>query len=103
MVTRGSAPDAAPHWSLALPAVIVGLLAMAMTAALTAPLGIRPMLIASELALASPALLMSGSPEEGALLDGLKPEPLPPGRGVLLGRRSRRHRVQVALHEPDGT
>ncbi|WP_028926903.1 type VII secretion protein EccC [Pseudonocardia acaciae] len=53
--------------------------------------------------LASPALVMSGSPEEGPLLDGLKPEPLPPGRGVLLGRRSGRRRMQVALLEPDGT
>ena len=47
--------------------------------------------------LASPGLMMSGSPEEGPLLDGVKPTPLPPGRGVLLGRKAGRHRVQIAL------
>jgi DNA segregation ATPase FtsK/SpoIIIE, S-DNA-T family len=51
--------------------------------------------------LATPGLLMSGSPEEGALLDGVKPGPLPPGRGVLLGRRFGRRHVQVALLDPD--
>jgi DNA segregation ATPase FtsK/SpoIIIE, S-DNA-T family len=53
--------------------------------------------------LASPALVMSGSPEEGPLLEGVKPEPMPPGRGLLLTRRSGRRRVQVALREPEGT
>jgi S-DNA-T family DNA segregation ATPase FtsK/SpoIIIE len=51
--------------------------------------------------LASPGLMMSGSAEEGPLLDGVKPSPLPPGRAVLVGRRAGRQRVQVALLEPD--
>jgi S-DNA-T family DNA segregation ATPase FtsK/SpoIIIE len=51
--------------------------------------------------LASPGLMMSGSPEEGPLLDGVKPAPMPPGRAVLVGRRSGRRRVQVALLEVD--
>jgi S-DNA-T family DNA segregation ATPase FtsK/SpoIIIE len=51
--------------------------------------------------LGTPGLLMSGSPEEGPLLDGVKPRPLPPGRGVLLGRRFGRRHVQVALLDPD--
>jgi sodium transport system permease protein len=45
------------HPILAVPAVIVGLAAMTVAAMLTAGLGMRPMLIASELALASPALI----------------------------------------------
>ena len=48
-----------------------------------------------------PGLMMSGSPDEGPLLDGLKPEPRPPGRGVLVDRRFGRRRVQIALREPD--
>jgi DNA segregation ATPase FtsK/SpoIIIE, S-DNA-T family len=51
--------------------------------------------------LASPGLMMSGSPEEGPLLDGVKPTQMPPGRAVLVGRRSGRRRVQVALLEVD--
>jgi len=51
--------------------------------------------------LASPGLMMSGSAEEGPLLDGVKPSPLPPGRAVLVGRRAGRQRVQVALLEVD--
>jgi S-DNA-T family DNA segregation ATPase FtsK/SpoIIIE len=51
--------------------------------------------------LASPGLMMSGSPEEGPLLDGVKPAPMPPGRAVVVGRRSGRRRVQIALLEVD--
>jgi S-DNA-T family DNA segregation ATPase FtsK/SpoIIIE len=51
--------------------------------------------------LASPGLMMSGSPEEGPLLDGVKPSPLPPGRAVLVGRRAGRQRVQIALLDVD--
>jgi S-DNA-T family DNA segregation ATPase FtsK/SpoIIIE len=58
-------------------------------------------LIARLRELAVPGLLMSGSPDEGPLLDGVKPGPLPPGRGLLLTRRAGRRRVQVALLEPD--
>jgi sodium transport system permease protein len=73
MVNRGSAPDSL-HWVLALPAVVVGLLAMTLAAALTAWMGLRPMLIASELALASPALLaLALAPGRAAL--ALRPVP----------------------------
>ena len=34
----------------------------------------------------SPGLIMSGSKEEGALLGGVKPSPLPPGRGTWVTR-----------------
>jgi sodium transport system permease protein len=71
MVYRGSATGA-PHWILAFPAVVVGLLAMMLAAAATGPLGIRPMLIASELALASPALVaLAFAPGREAI--GLRP------------------------------
>ncbi|GAA5146932.1 type VII secretion protein EccC [Pseudonocardia eucalypti] len=51
--------------------------------------------------LATPGLMMSGPPDEGPILDGLRPEPLPPGRGVLVGRRYGKRRMQVAWYEPD--
>jgi S-DNA-T family DNA segregation ATPase FtsK/SpoIIIE len=51
--------------------------------------------------LASPGLMMSGSPDEGPLLDGVKPTPMPPGRAVLVGRKTGRRRVQLALLDPD--
>ncbi len=51
--------------------------------------------------LAAPGLLMSGSPDEGPLLDGVKLSAQPPGRGVLLGRRSAPRRMQVALLEDE--
>jgi S-DNA-T family DNA segregation ATPase FtsK/SpoIIIE len=35
----------------------------------------------------SPALIMSGSKDEGALLGNVRPEPLPPGRGRLVTRQ----------------
>jgi S-DNA-T family DNA segregation ATPase FtsK/SpoIIIE len=35
----------------------------------------------------SPALIMSGTRDEGALFGNVKPEPLPPGRGRLVTRR----------------
>jgi S-DNA-T family DNA segregation ATPase FtsK/SpoIIIE len=38
--------------------------------------------------LGPPALVMSGDPDEGLLLGGRKAEPLPPGRGQLVRRRS---------------
>jgi S-DNA-T family DNA segregation ATPase FtsK/SpoIIIE len=49
--------------------------------------------------LATPGLLMSGNPDEGPLLDGVKLTPQPPGRGLLLGRRRAPRRIQVALLE----
>ncbi|WP_158848869.1 type VII secretion protein EccCa [Saccharothrix deserti] len=47
----------------------------------------------------SPGLLLSGDKNEGPLLGGLKPEPLPPGRGRLVDRRRAPSLVQVA--DPD--
>jgi S-DNA-T family DNA segregation ATPase FtsK/SpoIIIE len=51
--------------------------------------------------LASPGLVMSGSPDEGPLLEGIKATPQPPGRGTLLSRRGGARRVQLALLDPD--
>ena len=45
----------------------------------------------------SPALIMSGSKDEGALLGGIRPAAQPCGRGFLVGRRSGSRLVQVAL------
>ncbi|SFB40569.1 DNA segregation ATPase FtsK/SpoIIIE, S-DNA-T family [Amycolatopsis marina] len=46
--------------------------------------------------LASPGILMSGSKEEGPLIGNLKGEPLPPGRGWLVTRKSGAQLVQLA-------
>jgi S-DNA-T family DNA segregation ATPase FtsK/SpoIIIE len=50
--------------------------------------------------LAAPALLLSGSPEEGPLVGGVRPVPAPPGRGRLVTRRGGVQVVQVAWTEP---
>jgi S-DNA-T family DNA segregation ATPase FtsK/SpoIIIE len=47
-----------------------------------------------------PGLLLSGSPEEGALFGKLRPQPLPAGRGILVTRREGVRTVQTA-HVPD--
>ncbi len=47
-----------------------------------------------------PGLVMNGSPDEGALLGGVKPAPLPPGRGTLVDRRHGNRRVQLAWLPP---
>jgi S-DNA-T family DNA segregation ATPase FtsK/SpoIIIE len=44
----------------------------------------------------TPTLLMSASKDEGQLF-GIKPQPLPPGRGHLIARRSASRLVQTAL------
>jgi S-DNA-T family DNA segregation ATPase FtsK/SpoIIIE len=49
--------------------------------------------------LSAPGLVMSGSPEEGALIGNVKPFPLPPGRGRLITRREGTRLIQVA-HVP---
>jgi S-DNA-T family DNA segregation ATPase FtsK/SpoIIIE len=49
--------------------------------------------------LSAPGMVMSGSPEEGALIGNVKPVPLPPGRGRLITRREGTRLVQVA-HVP---
>ncbi|WP_446218858.1 type VII secretion protein EccCb [Micromonospora sp. IBHARD004] len=48
----------------------------------------------------SPGLLMSGNREEGAILGGLRPQPLPAGRGTLVRRRDDARVVQTAWSEP---
>jgi S-DNA-T family DNA segregation ATPase FtsK/SpoIIIE len=52
--------------------------------------------------LATPGLVLSGSPEEGPLLGGVRPVPAPPGRGRLVTRDRGVEVVQVAWHEPAG-
>jgi DNA segregation ATPase FtsK/SpoIIIE, S-DNA-T family len=44
----------------------------------------------------TPGMIMSGNPDEGALFGGVRPAPLPPGRGVLVRRRTGNSLVQVA-------
>ena len=44
----------------------------------------------------SPGILLSGSKDEGALLGSVKMEPLPPGRGRLVQRRTGARLVQTA-------
>ncbi|WP_276329023.1 type VII secretion protein EccCa [Crossiella equi] len=46
--------------------------------------------------LGSPGLVMSGSRDEGVLLGTVRPGPMPPGRGNLVGRRYGTQLVQVA-------
>ncbi|MUN40779.1 type VII secretion protein EccCa [Actinomadura sp. NEAU-AAG5] len=46
--------------------------------------------------MAAPALVMSGSKEEGPLFGEVRPAPLPPGRGTLADRRNGARLVQTA-------
>ena len=46
--------------------------------------------------MATPGLIMSGSPEEGTLLGDVRPSPLPSGRGTLVRRRTGAELIQVA-------
>ncbi|WP_424184521.1 type VII secretion protein EccCb [Actinokineospora sp. G85] len=48
----------------------------------------------------TPGIVLSGSPDEGALLGKAKPTPLPPGRGTLVDRRHGQRLVQVAWTDP---
>jgi S-DNA-T family DNA segregation ATPase FtsK/SpoIIIE len=45
-------------------------------------------------------LMMSASPEEGAVLGSVRPSALPPGRGTLIRRGQRDQLVQVSWTEP---
>jgi len=45
-------------------------------------------------------LMMSGSPDEGALIGSVRPVPLPPGRGTLITRAGGERLVQVAWSPP---
>jgi S-DNA-T family DNA segregation ATPase FtsK/SpoIIIE len=52
----------------------------------------------------SPGLLLSGNPDEGALFGKVRPQPQPPGRGVLVGRRQGTRTIQTAyLERSDGS
>jgi len=50
--------------------------------------------------LAMPGLLLSGSPDEGALIGNLRPLPAPPGRGRLVTRDRGTEVVQMAWTDP---
>ncbi|CNI32020.1 putative ESX-4 secretion system protein [Mycobacterium tuberculosis] len=45
-------------------------------------------------------LMMSGRGADGPLLGSVRPEPLPPGRGVLITRTGDERLVQVAWSPP---
>jgi S-DNA-T family DNA segregation ATPase FtsK/SpoIIIE len=47
----------------------------------------------------SPGIVLSGSREEGPLLGGLRAQPLPPGRGFLVGRQGTSQLIQLT-HPP---
>ncbi|MFI1995097.1 type VII secretion protein EccCa [Actinoplanes sp. NPDC020271] len=49
--------------------------------------------------LSVPGLVMSGAPEEGALIGTVRPERMPPGRGRLVTRREGIRLIQLALLE----
>jgi ESX secretion system protein EccC len=49
--------------------------------------------------MATPALIMSGTRDEGALFGEVRPSPQPPGRGTLVGRRTGARLIQTALLE----
>ncbi|KQY62649.1 MULTISPECIES: type VII secretion protein EccCa [unclassified Nocardioides] len=50
--------------------------------------------------LAMPGIMLSGNPEEGALLGNLRPTPSPPGRGRLITRDQGVEAVQLAWTDP---
>ncbi|MGH3753963.1 MAG: type VII secretion protein EccCa [Pseudonocardiaceae bacterium] len=51
--------------------------------------------------LSTPGIVLSGSPDEGPLLGNVKPSPMPPGRGTLIGRKAGQQLVQVAWVSPE--
>jgi S-DNA-T family DNA segregation ATPase FtsK/SpoIIIE len=54
--------------------------------------------------LGTPGVLLSGDPQEGALLGSSRSAPQPPGRGLLVRRHERPSLVQVAFAKPgDGS
>ena len=48
----------------------------------------------------SPGLVMSGNKDEGALIQGVRPSPMPPGRGRLVTRKEGVRLVQLAYLPP---
>jgi S-DNA-T family DNA segregation ATPase FtsK/SpoIIIE len=51
--------------------------------------------------LSTPGIVMSGSPDEGPLLGNVKPSPMPPGRGTLVGRKAGQQLIQIAWLPPE--
>ena len=51
--------------------------------------------------LATPGLVMNGSPDEGALIGTARPQPSPPGRALVVDRRHGTRRVQLGWLPPD--
>ncbi|WP_436525674.1 type VII secretion protein EccCa [Actinoplanes sp. HUAS TT8] len=51
--------------------------------------------------LSAPGLVMSGAPEEGALIGTVRPERMPPGRGRLITRREGIRLIQLAIPESE--
>jgi S-DNA-T family DNA segregation ATPase FtsK/SpoIIIE len=49
----------------------------------------------------SPGLQLSGNPDEGAIFGKVRPQPMPPGRGVLVSRRLGTRTIQIALAPDD--
>ena len=47
----------------------------------------------------SVGLQMSGCPDDGPLVGGVRPRPFPPGRGMLVTRAGRERTIQVAWTE----
>ncbi|MFD6191591.1 type VII secretion protein EccCa [Streptomyces sp. NPDC060275] len=52
--------------------------------------------------LGAQGVVLSGDPAEGDLLGGVRPRPMPPGRGVFVSRRRGKPLVQVGLVEDGG-
>jgi S-DNA-T family DNA segregation ATPase FtsK/SpoIIIE len=50
--------------------------------------------------LRSPTLILSGDPGEGPLVDGVRAQPLPPGRAMLVRRGHRPELIQTVLAPP---
>ncbi len=51
--------------------------------------------------LSTPGILLSGDRDEGVLLGDVRPRPLPPGRGVLVNRRTGTRLVQLGHLPPE--
>jgi S-DNA-T family DNA segregation ATPase FtsK/SpoIIIE len=50
--------------------------------------------------LGTPAIVMSGDRDEGPLFGAVRPQPLPPGRGLLVHRRDGTRLIQLAYADP---
>nr|MBA2696857.1 hypothetical protein [Actinomycetota bacterium] len=57
-------------------------------------------LIARLRELSSPGIVMSGNRDEGPILGTVKPSAMPPGRGILVGRKAGQQLMQVAWLPP---